>query len=69
MSSFRSIHGAHQRQKSDRAQPTPHVIRVRLKLLRNYHSPVLRAGEECLRAAMAEYAQSFTRPSDALRSI
>ena len=39
-------------------QPTPSLVRVRLQVLCNFHNPVLRAGDERLRAAMAEYAQS-----------
>ena len=38
------------------------IIRVRLEVLCNFHTPVLRAGEERLRAAMAEYAQALTSP-------
>lgn len=35
----------------------PSMVRVRLQVLRDFHSPVLRAGEDRLRAAMVEYAQ------------
>lgn len=32
---------------------------MRLHLLRTYHQTAVRSGEELLRAAMAEYQQSF----------
>lgn len=36
--------------------PASNVVRIRLQVLRDFHTPVLRAGEERLRAAMADYA-------------
>ena len=44
--------------------PAPNIVRVRLQVLRNYHTPVLRAGEERLRAAMAEYAATCVPTMD-----
>lgn len=38
----------------------PNVVRVHLQVLCNFHMPVLRAGEERLRVAMAEYAQTMS---------
>ena len=42
----------------------PHVVRVHLQVLCNFHTPVLRAGEERIRAAMAEYAQTILDGTD-----
>ncbi len=42
-----------------RNESTAETIRMRLQLLRTYHQAAVRSGEECLRAAMAEYQQSF----------
>ncbi len=40
-------------------QSTPEAIRMRLEFLRKYHTSVVRSGDERLRAAMAEYGESF----------
>ncbi|MGI4829101.1 MAG: hypothetical protein ACRYFU_13045 [Janthinobacterium lividum] len=40
-------------------QSTAETIRKRLEVLRNFHSTAVCSGDECLRVAMAEYAQHF----------
>ena len=45
-------------------QSTTDTIRLRLEIVRNYQHCVVRAGEERLRAAMAEYAQQFRLTQD-----